>query len=340
MEQKRIHKLMSGYVSKTIKSSELEELKALLEETDDEQLSEMIGLLWEKNEYSLENAPSEKVLGRIYGNISKKTNTDVRENVNRAGSLRKILRYTLRIAGVLLFAFLLGVSGYLYKDREYRINLGEKDVIVNVARGQKVMFILPDSSVVHLNSESSLRYRQDFGYKDRMVSLMGEGFFEIRKDASKKFVVNTEYLNAEVLGTVFNFYAYESEEIIELALLSGGVRVETKTLPVKEVQLKPDEKVIYNKKTGTLKHEKANIRFDTAWTRDELVFRSEPLKNVLHEIERRYGVYIQVEGDAIRTDDRFTGFFAYKDVRDVMEELKTHYMFKYKINGDQIIIYN
>ena len=331
---------MSGYVSKTIKPSELEELKALLDNADDEQLSGALGLLWEKTEYSRENMASEKTLEKIYENISKNIKVGASENTRKKGSVRKFLRYTLRIAGVLLLVFLLGVSGYLYKDREYRINLGEKDVIVNVARGQKVMFILPDSSVVHLNSESSLRYRQDFGYKDRAISFTGEGFFEVRKDITKKFIVNTEYLNAEVLGTSFNFYAYESDDEVELALISGGVRVETKTQPVREARVKPDEKVIYNKKTGTLKLEKANIRFDTAWMRDELVFRSEPLKNVLHEIERRYGVDIIVEGEALGTDDRFTGFFAYKNVRDVLEELKTHYMFKYKINGEQILIYN
>ena len=331
MKKNNAIKMLSRYASKTIKPSEWNEFKTLIEDTDDEQLSDAMSLIWENTEYSQGNIPSEEILGKIYKNVRKET--------KNKDSGRKIFRYVIRVAAVVLIAILTGISGYLYKDREYRIDLGGKDVVVNVARGQKVMLTLPDSSVVCLNSESSLRYRQDFGYKDRTVSFTGEAMFEVRKDVTKKFVVSTEYLNAEVLGTSFNFYAYEDEEEIELALISGDVRVETKSLPVKEVRVRPDEKVIYNKKTGSLKLEKANIRFDTAWTRDELVFRSVPLKNVLHEIERRYGVNINVEGEALG-DDRFTGYFAYKDVRDVLEELKTHYMFKYKINGDQIIIYN
>jgi Fe2+-dicitrate sensor, membrane component len=331
MKKKNTFKLLSRYASKTIKPSEWDEFRSLIEVTNDDELSDAMNLLWENTGYSQENTPSKEILGKIYNNVLKET--------KNKDSGRKIFRYAIRVAAVVLIAILTGISGYLYQDREYRINLGGKDVIVNVARGQKVMLTLPDSSVVYLNSESSLRYRQDFGYKDRTVSFMGEAMFEVRKDISKKFVVSTEYLNAEVLGTSFNFYAYESEDEVELALISGGVRVETKTQPVREARVKPDEKVIYNKKTGSLKLEKANIRFDTAWTRDELVFRSKPLKDVLHEIERRYGVNINVEGEALG-DDRFTGYFAYKDVRDVLEELKMHYMIKYKISGDQILIFN
>ena len=331
MKEEKIYNLLSRYVSKTITPDEWEELKAILEETDDEQLSGRMDMMWEKMEYPQENIPSEKQLAKIYNNVRWKTKDK--------DLVKRTLRYTLRIAAVLLIVFLTGVTGYLYKDREYRIDLGDKDVIVNVARGQKVMLTLPDSSVVHLNSESMLSYKQDFGYKDRKVNFKGEAFFEVRKDVAKKFIVGTEYLDVEVTGTSFNFYAYENAEVVELALINGSVNVQTRTIPVKGLSVKPNEKVVYDKRTGSLKLEKANIRFDTAWTRNELVFRSEPMKNVLREIERHYGVYIHVDDDAF-TSDKFTGYFAYNSVRDVMEELKTHYKFKFKIEGEQILIYN
>ena|GEM_PF-96041 len=331
MKKENTYKLLSRYASKTITAAEWEELKVAIENTSDEELLDMLCMIWEKSEYSNDNIPAGKKLVKIFKYVRGKTKSK--------DFARKTLRYALRIAAVLLLAFLTGATGYLYKDREYRINISEKDVIVNVARGQRVMLTLPDSSVVHLNSESMLSYKQDYGYKDRKVMFKGEGFFEVRKDVAKTFVVGTEYLDVEVKGTSFNFYAYDNVDEVELALIQGSVSVQTKTAPVKSLSVKPNEKVIYNKKTGSMKLEKANVRFDTAWTRNELVFRSEPMKNVLREIERRYGVYIHVD-DVQFTSDKFTGYFAYNSVRDVMEELKTHYKFKYKIEGEQILIYD
>jgi ferric-dicitrate binding protein FerR (iron transport regulator) len=319
---------MLRYVSKTIASSEWEELRGLLDHTDDKHLSDVLETLWIETGFSLKQMPSENELDAIFAKIRKNTKrTDIREIVRDIG----------RIAIILLIVFLTGVSGYLYKDRIYRMDLGAKEVVVDAARGQKIVVTLPDNSVVYLNSESSLRYRQDFGYENRTVSFKGEAFFEICKDEARKFIVSTEYLNVEVLGTHFNFYAYEDEQVVELSLITGSVKVETKELPVKTLYVKPNEKATYNKLSGNLRKENANIRFETAWMRGELMFRSEPIEHVFYKIERRFGVRVHINGKGFDSD-RFTGYFAYDDIRDVMDELKTHYKFTYKIKGENIWI--
>jgi ferric-dicitrate binding protein FerR (iron transport regulator) len=328
MEQMNIYKLLSRYVSKTITVSEWNELKTLLENVDDEELSDMLELLWKNVEYIHDNRPSERELKKIYAYIRKNT---------KRTDMKKTVRRLWRVAVILVIAFLTGISGYLYKDRAYRMDIGAKEVMVDAARGQKMKVTLPDSSVVYLNSESSLRYRQDFGYENRTVSFEGEAFFEVRKDEVRKFIVSTEHLNAEVLGTSFNFYADENEQVVELSLITGSVKVETKETPRKILHVKPNEKVIYDKRSGSLKKENTNIRFETAWMRGELMFRSEPIENVFHKIERRFGVRVHIDGKGFGSD-RFTGYFAYDDVRDVIDELKTHYKFTCKIEGENIWI--
>lgn len=247
-------------------------------------------------------------------------------------------RQVLKVAGVLLVLVMVGLSGYFYRDRELMTHLGEKEITVNAPKGQQVIVTLPDSSVVHLNSESTLSYRQDFGYKNRNVYLEGEAFFEVRKDAISNFTINTEHLKAEVLGTRFNFYTYANEQVVELALVTGSVRIETKHHPVKQqLYLKPDEKMVYDKKTGNFNLEHANIPDETAWLRGELVFRSELIRDVLYKIERKYGVNIVVVGEVFQYD-RFTGSFAGNEIRQVMDELKAHYGFVYRIEGADIWI--
>ncbi|MDR0394998.1 MAG: FecR domain-containing protein [Tannerella sp.] len=328
MKQTEIYKLMSRYVSKTLTPSEWEALRDLLNHTDDECLSEVLENLWMEFSFSPEQIPPESELAAIFAKIRRHT---------ASTNIREIVRYAGRVAVILLIVFLTGVSGYLYKDHAYRVDLGAKEVVVDAARGQKIVVTLPDSSVVYLNSESSLRYRQDFGYKDRKVSFKGEAFFQVHRDEARKFVVGTEHLNAEVLGTDFNFYAYEDEQVVELSLIAGSVKVETKGLPLTALYVKPHEKVIYDKLSGNLRKEKANIRFETAWVRGELMFRSEPIENVFYKIERRFGVLIYMKGEGFGSD-RFTGYFAYDDVRDVMNDLKMHYKFTYKMEGENIWI--
>lgn len=346
MEKVKLYQLLSRYLSKSIQPSEWDELVVLLENSDDANVSDVLERLWEEEAYMQTNRSFERELEEILANIRAHADAAVSIDPSSDDAIAPTpkrfvrnnpLRVVFRIAGILLIIISVGLGGYFYKDREFMAYLRQKEMVVHAAGGQRIIVTLPDSSVVHLNSASSLSYKQDFGYKDRNVRLEGEAFFEIRTDEAKKFTVQTEHLQAEVLGTCFNFYAYENENVVELALVEGSVSIETKRQPFKQIRLKPEEKVVYDKKTGSLKLEKANISFDTAWMRGELVFRSELIEDVLYKIERRYGVTITVLGEGLQSD-RFTGYFGSHEIRDVMDELKTHYNFTYKVEGEQIWI--
>ena len=67
---------------------------------------------------------------------------------------------------------------------------------------------LPDGTKVWLNSGSSLKHPVKFTGDTRTVELDGEAYFSVRKDRSKRFVVNTPFnIQTEVLGTEFNMEA-------------------------------------------------------------------------------------------------------------------------------------
>jgi ferric-dicitrate binding protein FerR (iron transport regulator) len=188
-----------------------------------------------------------------------------------------------------------------------------------------------------LNVASVLRYKLNYGDTIRKVNLKGEGFFEIKKDPAKPFIVQTKHLDIEVLGTSFNVYAYDEEQIVETTVVTGKVKVKTHTSPALVAYLKPDEKALYHPQTGDLKIAKTDKRMETAWLKGALVFRSVPLKEILYKLERKYGVTIHLDNKRIE-EDVFTGSFDSEYISDIMKILQKHYQFKYKIEGDHVYI--
>lgn len=64
--------------------------------------------------------------------------------------------------------------------------------------------LLPDSTEVTLNRYSTLTCPVRFKGKNRNVSLSGEAYFEVHKDARHPFIVQAEEVKVKVLGTHFN----------------------------------------------------------------------------------------------------------------------------------------
>ena len=64
-----------------------------------------------------------------------------------------------------------------------------------------------------MNAESRLTYPSRFTGNERIVQLSGEAYFQVTKDHSHPFVVQTDGLQARVLGTELNVSHYLPKEI-------------------------------------------------------------------------------------------------------------------------------
>jgi hypothetical protein len=106
MEKTRIYQLLSCYVLKKIKPLEWDELKALLENTNDGELLDVLEMLWENTEYSQAYIPSGRKLKNMYTNVCTKTKC--------MPVVIKTFYRPLRIAGIFLMILLIGASVYLY----------------------------------------------------------------------------------------------------------------------------------------------------------------------------------------------------------------------------------
>ena len=330
LEKQPLYKLLVRYVSETITKEELLELRTLVNLSDDEELSVHVHRLW--NEYKPAKLPENTLMDDIFRQIKSRT----RKQRIRLEIRRKV-SYALGITAALLISFLSVTSLFLLKEKKQYEKAGEREMTVRSERGQKVRVTLPDGSQVRLNAASMLQYKLNYGDSVRKVAMKGEGFFEVKKDPHIPFIVQTQYLDIEVLGTSFNIYAYEEEQIVETTLITGKVKIMTHTFPVRVAYLNPDEKALYHIASGDLRVEKTDKRIETAWLRGALVFRSVPLRDILYKLERQYGVTIHLDNKNIE-DDVFTGTFDSEYISDIMKILRAHYSFQYKIVGDHIYI--
>lgn len=215
--------------------------------------------------------------------------------------------YFYRIAAVLLFILSVGTASYyLYHDvAESDDLLACYETIVPLGSQSKV--ILPDSSIAWLNSGSILKYNHSFGKKTRDVYLTGEGYFEVKKDTRKPFLVHTNEIDIQVLGTIFNVRAYLEDTSTEVNLIAGCVTVSTPHTPEKRsVTLRPNEKLLYDKKSGQMMSSVGEVCKSALWTTGKLSFVNATFADIALDLQRKYDVRIQIN-TAKMQKEYFTG---------------------------------
>jgi hypothetical protein len=167
--------------------------------------------------------------------------------------------------------------------------------------GGEYKLILPDGSMIWLNSSSSLRYPVSFDNKElREVELKGEAYFEIAKNPSHPFIVRSKTQKITVLGTHFNVNSYDDEPETKTALLEGAISLFNGTISKK---LEPGERSVNNGKD--IKITKTNLSQDIAWKNGYFEFQETDLKTVMRQISRWYGLRVSYSGKM--PTKRFTG---------------------------------
>lgn len=159
-------------------------------------------------------------------------------------------------------------------------------------RGGQYSVVLPDGSKVWLNAASTLSYPVNFAAKERRVTLQGEAYFEIAKNAGRAFKVITATQTVEVLGTHFNIDAYSDNAMVRTTLLEGSVKVVT--APGTQLMLKPGEQARLNNQTGTLQKSNVSEEDVIAWKNGYFIFNDTWLTDVLLQLSRWYDVQVDL----------------------------------------------
>lgn len=320
---KKIQELFNKYFSNQIDSKEVRELMSEVNNCTDEELIPLLQKRWMS---ICDDEPlSEQKKDELY--------TCIKKSIQQHKSI-PFKRYWMRIAVSLIILITTSLAVKFYIENKEMQQIAEENVVIQSGESEASTIELPDGSIVRLNAKSTLSYQRDFGCSNRKVTLSGEGYFQVKRNEDKPFIVSIGSMNVLVLGTTFNVYAYKEKDFIEMSLIKGRVRVVTQN---ETINVNPNEKVTYHKLTGELKLKRTSNNLETAWLKKEIIFRHEMLVDVFEKLERRYGVTFTIDNKKL-LEDRYTGTFINENIKTILDILKIHYEFKYIINNCQIHI--
>jgi transmembrane sensor len=161
---------------------------------------------------------------------------------------------------------------------------------ISTPKGGQYQVVLPDGSRVWLNAASSLTFPLAFERENRMVTLTGEGYFDITQDRKRPFIVKTDNQLIKVLGTQFNVNSYPDEQQIKTTLIDGKVSIGLEV--GRNKILKPGQQAVLSKTDGTLMVGAANLEEALAWKNGWFVFEDAYLKDILKTVARWYEIEI------------------------------------------------
>ncbi|QNL51051.1 FecR domain-containing protein [Olivibacter sp. SDN3] len=270
------------------------------------------------------------IRGRTFGN-----NIPVITSVKRFRSWQSIAAAFLLLIGI----------GYIFFFRKETASVEQVDAIPQLSTfqtkaGQKAKLLLPDSSVIWLNGNSSIRYDQAFRGARREVLLdSGEAFFEIRTDPAKPFIVYADGLRTQVLGTSFNIQMRNHRNQYMLTVNTGKVNVRSKDGRVPLIPVDAGQQFTYNREGGNHSVKHARTTDFSAWKSNEFILKNASWKEIADKLWGWYGISCKL---LLTTGDRetFTAKFDNPSLEEVLNALRKINHFNYKIIKKEVIITN
>lgn len=192
--------------------------------------------------------------------------------------------------------------------------------------------VLPDGTAVWLNAASELQFPVRFTGNKRTVTLRGEGYFEVAKDAHKPFSVQVYGDTVEVLGTTFNISAYDPSRTTT-SLMNGKVAVAARK--GKKV-LEPGQAAVST--TAALKIGKADIEKATAWKNGYFYFNNESITEIMDQVARWYGITVRFNGDVAKGQHIGGSISREASLGEVLEQLHLISGLHFSISGSELTI--
>lgn len=216
------------------------------------------------------------------------------------------IRYNwiLKIAAILLV--LTGCGIFFYQ------NLIANKVHFN-SQSATVSRILPDGSTAILNERSSLSFVGGFFEHNRVVKLKGEGFFKVKADKNKPFIIMINNVKVSVVGTAFNVRGEgnSTEVIVESGLVNvnhGG----------DSISLSAGEKVEIDQTIRPLVKSKNNGQLYNFYYSGELICNSTPLSELVEVLNRKFKSNIVIQDqDLLRKT--ITTKFKNESLQEILE---------------------
>lgn len=329
MEKEECIILFERYIENRASEDEINRLSTWINK------NQLIPLWLEQQVLASSSIIDDDVKMHMLRNIESEINT--KNESNSIYSTPRILNFQfkkwMRVAAMLFLPLLTAAGMYFYM---YKAESSNARLVIAVERGQKANITLPDGSKVWLNSQSKLTYSPNFNINKRELELNGEAYFEVAHNPDKPFIVRSNDIAVEALGTAFGVKAYNEDNLISSILMRGKVRV---TTPDGESILMPNDRIMYDKTS----HKKAlstvtNATDFTGWIHNELRFENESLGEIAKTLQRIYNVEIIYSSEKIR-NQRYTGTLNNNSLESVLNIITLTSPISFEIDKQQVKLY-
>lgn len=233
-----------------------------------------------------EDAPVQQELAELWTRISVSNEIFNNQEPNKIikAEILGFIKSWQRVAAVLTAFLIVSVLVLLALNQK---------VEYKSAWGQNKKIVLPDGSIVVLNANSSVSHPSNWNDdKPREIWLKGEAFFSVtHKSNSQKFIVHTDDLDVQVLGTKFDVNTRRGKT--RVILNSGKVKLYLVKQQNKEVDMKPGELVDFSPKQKSLSKKTVQTAKYCAWVDEKLIFEETSLKEVAALLQENYGYQVR-----------------------------------------------
>ena len=275
----------------------------------------------------------QKFIDNELNRLNKRLNIDNKRTLPKHKKYkRKIWQYAA------IFALLISLAGTLLLNKSiFNTNNQIAYYEIITPKGQIKNIILPDGSLVFLNSNTKLKYPSDFNTKKREVFLEGEAFFDITHNKHLPFYIHTLENKIKVLGTAFNISAYRNDNMHQISLERGKISISHDNL--NSVTLSPYQSyVLFCNENQSKISKPKNIEIYSSWKEGKLIFRNQRFEDIARKLERSHNIAINIQNAKIR-NLRYTGEFNINDdIRKILKIMSLTTPILYEIKNNTVII--
>ncbi len=283
MQKGKIHTIVQQYSQRTVPDSVRQKFQWwMIQPVDEDEKEKALLELW----HSTNTQADESTLQHL-DEIHAKINISEQKN-----SRRVYLNRFKRIAAIIVLPLVCSLLTYYLTNLN---NPGNVELVECFAgNGEYKEVLLPDGSKVEINSGSLLIYPDKFTGETRTIFLKGEANFSVTPDKNKPFIVKTQHVAVQALGTVFNVQAYADLPRTIATLEEGRIKVDIRQKEQSYI-VDPNEQVIYDNLTGESFKQSVDAKRVTMWRDGYMVFQSASFDEIVHGIERKFNVAVHFD---------------------------------------------
>lgn len=166
--------------------------------------------------------------------------------------------------------------------------------------------------------------------RENSVTLSGKATFSVQEKGEKELIVSVGEAFIKDIGTVFTVTAYDAGAPIVVEVAEGEVLFYTETQA--GITIKQHESGQYNPADKKFTH------YRETKIADDILFHATPLREAADELQKRYGVRIEIASETLQTARISASFDPNEPIENILQVIAETVSAKTSKKGDVFVI--